>query len=381
MTPTLLLHGLQGSNLRNRYDPNERDSSIKSLIELQLSSTSLGAIALGLNGEDAAPNTLNYADGVSSFPYSSLISAIKARNDSPVYPFAYDWRQSASVSAFTLLATMTSLRARFSPSDKTWDGRFNFVCHSFGGVVFRQMLAILKEPAVSWVNKVVFIAVPNKGTLDTIDAIVRGNSRIFNGRKELRKAARTFPSTYELLPSYEGSVTTSDGTPVDVFDVANWQSNVRDNGSLYSVTQERLDQAKLLITSAPSPIDKGLLFAPQCLSIVGASHNSTPISLHIGSDKVVDFGSIVYADGDDIVTTESSTLHGVDHILIQKIAVSYFTPLLITSLHAALPALDEVHTIVGRFFNGASGHDLLPAFMSKDNFIPAQMLPSGRVYS
>ena len=51
------------------------------------------------------------------------------------------------------------------------------------------------------VNRVVFIATPHLGSVDAVESMIRGETVLFGGQKELRKLARTFPGVYELLPN------------------------------------------------------------------------------------------------------------------------------------------------------------------------------------
>jgi hypothetical protein len=59
---------------------------------------------------------------------------------------------------------------------------------------------------------------------------------------------------------------------------------------------------------------------------------------------------------------------------IQETDVSYFHPIergmAASDMHAFLPVLDEVATIVGRFFQGERGISLLPKGLPRARFHP-----------
>src|SRR6202035_4230576 len=90
-----------------------------------------------------------------------------------------------------------------------WDRRFDFACHSMGGLVFRQFLRQWRDShggSSLPVGRVAFIATPHKGSLEAVETLISGESPMLGGQKEMRKLARTFPAVYELLPLYKNGV-------------------------------------------------------------------------------------------------------------------------------------------------------------------------------
>ncbi len=70
-------------------------------------------------------------------------------------------------------------------------------------------------------------------------------------------------------------------------------------------------------------------------------------------------------EGDDVVLVGSAKLPSVTAVQIRPEDLSYILHPIQrayaeTDLHAFLPALDEVQTIVSAFFGGATGNALLP---------------------
>ena len=352
MTPTIVIPGLQGTSIQNRYPvPTTTSWSIKSLIEQQLTTIEFSAIGLSHGGEDFSATTLNYPESIFEFPYAPLISALRGKLGPRVYPFAYDWRASLVDSAQELAHFIKRLNRKLDNSNISWDGKYNFVCHSFGGLVFRGFLEKTDIAVRDVVNKAVFIGVPHRGSLDAVDALVRGQSPAFGGRKEMRKIARTFPSVYELLPTYEDALKSSSGEALDVFAVESWQKNTTGSKKRYAIEQYYLDNAKEALAAAPLPLSDGYLDPSQCLSIVGTEKGSTFNTLQytktpvnqgedLGGQGWLDFDAADRSIGDDVVLLSSAHLPGVDYVWLDRASVPYFTLAMFTSLHAALPAID-----------------------------------------
>ena len=379
MTPTIVIPGIQGSSLQNTYSiPPTTSWSIKSVVEQQLSSIDFDAVGLGRTGEDYSLKTLNQSDSVFGFPYAPLISSLRGKLGPIIYPFPYDWRASMSESSQELKYFIERISRKLNDSLPSWSGKYNFVCHSFGGLVFRSMLGKIHTSNVKdLVNKVVFIGVPHRGSLDAVDALVRGHSPAFGGRKEMRKLARTFPSVYELLPTYKGALKSKNDEDLDIFSVDSWQSNTTHTNKRYSIEQFYLDNAKNALDNAPIPLGDDYLSPSQCLSIVGTEKNSTFHTIRYMEEPFIDgdvsidghgwldFNNAERGIGDDVVLLSSAHLPGVDYVWLDRSSVPYFTLAMFTSLHSSLPAIDEVHTIVSRFLLGRAGVDILPKSLPK----------------
>lgn len=176
----------------------------------------------------------------------SLRSALQARGryvapetnpESPavVYPFAYDWRLSATTNARRLAALVDTIRSRW-PDDPP---KVDLVAHSAGGMI---ALAYLKlgglEPerpadeihaasldAASKIASVTLISVPQHGTNETVRALARGE-KIF--RRELPPSMMaSFPALLEMLPS-DGTVFIDERgelrEDLDVWDPGTWET-------------------------------------------------------------------------------------------------------------------------------------------------------------
>jgi len=223
----------------------------------------------------------------------------------------------------------------------------------------------------------VFVATPHLGSLDAVEALISGEAVLFGERKEIRKLLRTFPSVYELLPRFDRAVV-RDGAALDVFDERNWQENVteaKEGPDDYGVVQRYLTNARAVLAALPEPTT--ILPPTEMLVVYGANPVSTTTQVTVGSSEKVsnwyDFDRAQKGLGDDVVPVVSAQLPGVVSVEIQTADVSYFHPLerglAAANLHAFLPALDEVATIVGRFLDGArDAADLLPLGIPSERY-------------
>ena len=115
--------------------------------------------------------------------------------------FAYDWRLSSRYNA-TLLKTTAESALRAWRKERKPDAKLTFICHSMGGLVARYYLNVLG--GAEWTRTIVTLGTPHRGAGDALVKLVNG-VRIGKGplRFNVSGLARSFPSTYQLLPTYE----------------------------------------------------------------------------------------------------------------------------------------------------------------------------------
>jgi hypothetical protein len=272
---------------------------------------------------------------------------------------------------------VTLIRKKMASVQTGWSGKVDFVTHSFGGLVFRAFLGVNSE-APDQVGQVVFMAVPQRGTLDAAEAMIRGK---FFENKELRKLARTFPSLYELLPTFERALIDSEGTALSPFDLKNWQENVTPNGvdgaevNGFDVEQTHLDAASLQQKAWRNPTD--VLPHGDMLTIYGSDPNSTLRQVRAVPSPLqrltrwYDFDGAVRGNGDQIVPVESALLRGVASVRLSRDLASPIaeSKARFASFHAFIATLDETQTIVSRFLDGERApNDLLPRNCGLDRY-------------
>lgn len=376
--PCIVVPGIQGSSLENFYPiAPEITWSTTRLIESHVVAPDFDALALDDPADADLTNiVVTRPSALLSAAYAPLVSGLRGRRDVPTYLFPYDWRYSNVQSAQALVRFVKQLQRK---PIEGWDQTFDFVVHSMGGLVLRAFLnewrKAGREPLP--VGQGVFIATPHLGSLDAVEALISGEATLFGGRKEIRKLLRTFPSVYELLPRFPDAVVRN-GVTLDIFDEQNWQANVTDaeqGPDGYGVVQAHLSNARMVLTSLADPTD--MLPPKDLLVIFGANLNSTTVGVSVSSPdgkpkNWYDFDNAEKGLGDDVVPFISAQISRVPSVEIRTEDVSYFHPvergLASVDLHAFLPALDEVATIVSRFLSGQRGTDLLPVGMPAERF-------------
>jgi len=382
--PCIIVPGIQGSALQNVYPiaPQITWSALtiagEKLVAPAFDSLALDDVALA----DRDEHVVNGSSHLLEIAYGPLARALQGRLDVPAYLFPYDWRYSIVRSARALIQFVKRLQAKTLRSIPHWDQTFDFAVHSMGGLVLRAFLsewALAEGGRRAPIGQIVYIATPHLGSLDAAVGLISGETSWFGGYKELRKMARTFPSVYELLPRFPDPVMRA-GQPLNIFDEDNWQKNtveadLRNSG--FDVQQVHLTAAKNVLDALPYPTDPPFnLPADDQVVIFGNKADAVLLQVEVGADpdRYFDFDYAKKGPGDDVVPVVSALLEGVASVEIKEADISYFHPvergMAALDMHAFLPALDEVATIVGRFFQGERELDLLPRGLPVSRFHP-----------
>lgn len=137
--------------------------------------------------------------------YDSLLTALRKfgfRDDSAdpnLFTFPYDWRQSNFETAqkFDRFVSQTpALRNR----------EFDLIAHSMGGIVAKIWLT--EHGGDAKVRKVLYLGTPFQGSQNAFGTLSNGWGRFANffagGLDTVRRVVLSFPSIYELLPTYDG---------------------------------------------------------------------------------------------------------------------------------------------------------------------------------
>lgn len=124
--------------------------------------------------------------------------------------FPYDWRLSNQLNAHRLADKIIPVLDRWRKATDRPNAKFIFICHSMGGLVARFFLEVLNGRELT--NKLITIGTPYQGSINALDALVNG---LFFGLGpvgvSIDKLVRSFPSVYQLLPTYE-CLNVGDGT-------------------------------------------------------------------------------------------------------------------------------------------------------------------------
>jgi hypothetical protein len=194
--PIILIPGIQGTKLHN---VNERNfdvlwSGIKKFF------SNIHELKLQKDGvSDVGAERLVERADVEDIAYSEIINYLRSKGYR-VFIFGYDWRKSNTVSAKKLAELIKHLTNALNTSS------FNFLTHSMGGLVLQAYIKSLSvDDRKKIINKAVFTVPPFLGSVEASFNLTIGKSRLFNTSDDFRKAGRTFPSIYELLPVYDGA--------------------------------------------------------------------------------------------------------------------------------------------------------------------------------
>lgn len=122
--------------------------------------------------------------------------------------FPYDWRLSNVVSARQLAHVATRELERWQTLSNNPDAKLILICHSMGGLVARWFLEL--EGGREITRRLITIGTPFQGSINALSTLVNGFSKGLGPlRVDLTDLVRSFPSMYQLLPTYPSIVSDS----------------------------------------------------------------------------------------------------------------------------------------------------------------------------
>lgn len=161
---------------------------------------------------------------------------IKEDQPVPVFPFAYDWRQSLEATDRQLEAFIVEVVARtkllrhYDKEGYADAPKVNLVGHSMGGLIIAGYLWRMGKAHP--VHKVATLATPFQGSYEAVIKVTTGTANLGGSppSSREREAARLTPALYQLLPSFEHAVDVDDGSdlPTSLFDPGLWQPSIVD---------------------------------------------------------------------------------------------------------------------------------------------------------
>jgi hypothetical protein len=274
---------------------------------------------------DAADGHWMRANRLIRYAYGSMLTKLRAwRAPEPLYAHTYDWRKPLELSARRLVDVLEEIEGRERAAGRS--PQLKFVAHSMGGLLLRSALGLrnARDPFAG-VGRIVFIAPPFRGSIGAPYALVVGEKDGWFGTDEdYRRIARTFPSVYQMTPSWPGAAVNETGQPVDLFDPDRWQANVRQSGEFEPAF---LREAEAFVrgrsakhggrSAAPMPVDAALArAADKVLILCGtghATHRVLPVQTHnTRNPNWFDFAGAISDDhGDGRVHMLSAAIKGV----------------------------------------------------------------------
>lgn len=259
--PTILISGIQGTKLVNTntldFDTiwSALQSKYETIYDLSLKEDSRFEIK---------PKSIIERGDVEDLPYREAVYILENKTKMPVYIFGYDWRKSSAETAKRLANYVAYLKEKLSV--KT----FNFIAHSMGAMVFNCYLKNL-QGNYDVIDHAVLAACPFKGSVRALISLTAGERGfkfpLLNSNDEFRKIARTFPSVYEMCPTYKDAVVFENGQDFDIFNPDHWQSNIGDDDKGMFLTRikqiktfwDRQNPAMLNLSELPELVRKKFL--------------------------------------------------------------------------------------------------------------------------
>ncbi|MCB0325364.1 MAG: alpha/beta hydrolase [Bdellovibrionales bacterium] len=255
-----------------------------------------------------------------------------------VFAMPYDWRDSNLKAVAKLDRLVQSLRTRGAQ-------RIDLVAHSMGALLTAYYLRYgTQDPrdaeetweGAQYVDHVATIGAPFRGTMVIFRDMLRGTVQVLNPKILDREALSSFPSSYQLLPM-PGSARLLDQSlnplPDPLFDPRQWNRNawgLLERADMtsdlrtrrYEYVAEQLALAASFLTRVNAPRRANPIFARRLLNIVGEGNDTQAAAIYFpevpqqllftkadmsrtlpGVDP-----SLLFADGDGIVTIESALL-------------------------------------------------------------------------
>ena len=319
MDPTVVfIPGIQGSWLKNEYSVNfQRDVLWDGILTKKFRH-------LKLSKEndlvDIDHRKLIESHQIIPFAYESFIDEIREEASPFTYVFHYDWRKDCRVTSKELYSFIRAIVFKVSVHSKcsveeVWKSLV-LIGHSMGGLLIKYCVQIfMSDKEKGNLRNIITIATPYKGSLKALEAMVPGARRFFgrDTEKDMRHATRSFPSVYQLLPSYKRAVVDDNGNEVCMLNLDNWQENVV-NAVGRDFLIGKLRGAKDFIKSIHKPYDVQIISRTFCIH--GNGSNTLQQVQKDKNNKLYFDSAEVSEEGDGTVATQSACLglskHHVD---------------------------------------------------------------------
>lgn len=343
-------------------------------------------------------------DQVFDIPYGELIKELRhdlsphEDQPTPVYPFAYDWRQPLDATELQLEAFIaevierTKLMPRYDKAGYADDPKVDLIGHSMGGLLIAGYLQ--RTGKAARVGKVATLGSPFRGSFEAVLKVTTGLATLgsVDSSSREREVARLTPALYYLVPDIADAVLADPGLVTDLFDPAAWQPSILETLAeyirLYGLDKaDRKTQAETLFAGLLQQahayrdrveslkLAKTNLSDADWLCIVGV-HQVTRVRLHITTDRkgpLFDLRSEDRMDGWEYEVTSERIYTGDGTVSYQGTQCAFIpvqrivcvTPedfgywevgdkLLLGSvgLHGMLPKMNLIHRLIASHFTG-----------------------------
>ncbi|MCP4051087.1 MAG: hypothetical protein GY730_10325 [bacterium] len=215
--------------------------------------------------EDGVIDRIKVIPGIYSknvyYPWLEKLKAMLPK-DHALYIFSYDWRYGIYDNINLFHQFIQNLLGEGITDIKA-------IAHSLGGNILSYYLrygnqkpnkAIENWEGTAFIKKAVFGATPFKGTLKPLLDIHTGEKVVINKHLLNKKAVRTFPLAYQILPehTWNALINMDTGDPIYLYSADNWKK--------YKIGYFNDDHSRILSESVFYPFIKENLENGQALS-------------------------------------------------------------------------------------------------------------------
>jgi pimeloyl-ACP methyl ester carboxylesterase len=195
--------------------------------------------------------------------YDSLFKLLKDlnyREGETLFVFPYDWR-------YSNFETAAKLKAFIDAQPALQGQEFDILAHSMGGIVSR--IYMQKLGGAARVKRFIGLGVPALGAMNSLATMSAGWGNVQNylagGIDTIRRVVFSFPSLYQLFPSYddccrvgdENKYTTFDPADVDVWKAGDWIP-AEHRGTRLALFEAALTDAKEVRTLMRQPLPQNV---------------------------------------------------------------------------------------------------------------------------
>lgn len=311
-TPIIVVHGIMGSWLKNQYEVDYQDEIYwDAILRRKYNNIHLNSKNFMV---DKTFDKLVFPHQSIPLVYSNLVQELQSEVSKYTYSFTYDWRKDNRYSAKLLsnFVDMILNKVQIHEEDPSIN-KVILVGHSMGGLVIKWYAEhILGEKAKDKIDKIISVATPYKGSIKSIEALIPGARKFFgiDFQKSMRKAARTFPGLFQLLPSYDAIIDSKTKESLNIFEIKNWQHSLIDKLNKdfdEEYFQNMLNDAKDFQVKVSKSYEGYLLENFYCVRGKG-SHTRCQIYVDTSKGNFYDFESDfgISKEGDGTVPLSSS---------------------------------------------------------------------------
>jgi pimeloyl-ACP methyl ester carboxylesterase len=330
--PVIFIPGIMGTTLADDYpiDHNVVYNAVFDKFE------DFDPIMVDDSGQyDSYLDKLIRGNELVSLVYKKIVSEMReelplignSKEHAKVYLFPYDWRYSISSNAKRLaifveyIIAKSAAHAIYRDSHLVVD-RVNLVGHSMGGCIAKHYATLLGGE--SKINKLVMLASPLRGATSALKQLTMGDTWFFGlfTRKGKRRAARTFPGAFDLLPfdgyyvqdkpKWPKAAVVERGEPVNIFDVEKWQPKVRDGNK--ELLENRLAGASVYFGGSRNFSEP---FRQNVLIVYGTGED-TLRSVIVEPNGDYDFDTAPSKAGDSTVPAVSTYCEGIHRVGVTR---------------------------------------------------------------